>query len=243
MFVVALGVASLGCGASSTRTEPADRGAAVALAASEDRGATFAWMVGAWVTGDDPPTREAWFASGDHLVGVSRRAGPNGPSHELLRLDASGYTAAPPGQAITRFATASAVDGAARFENPQHDFPRWIRYRREGDALTAAIGNDDAPAATWEFRSEGVPEVRAEQTMQVCRDAEGLRVTLEGCTCPGELACAALEGELIVALYDDGCDACITAEARCAGELPDLAEGACEPRRSTVLMPPHGVGL
>lgn len=50
------------------------------------------------------------------------------------------YTATPSGQAETSFTSALVSDSIVRFENPAHDFPQRIVYRRIGtDSLLARI--------------------------------------------------------------------------------------------------------
>jgi hypothetical protein len=43
--------------------------------------------------------------------------------------------------------------GEAVFENPHHDFPQRIVYRREGKALIATVSlNDGSNAMSWRYR-------------------------------------------------------------------------------------------
>ena len=63
---------------------------------------------------------------------------------EQLRIfDRAGrtvYAAAPSGQAPAEFETAVTSDSLVTFENPAHDFPQRIIYRRRGaDSLIARI--------------------------------------------------------------------------------------------------------
>ena len=47
-----------------------------------------------------------------------------------------------------------ASDGtSATFENPAHDFPQRIQYRRDGDRLVATISaRDGSNAMSWTYR-------------------------------------------------------------------------------------------
>ena len=47
--------------------------------------------------------------------------------------------AAPSGQPSARFKLMKVADNEARFENPEHDFPQRIIYRRNGDSLVGRI--------------------------------------------------------------------------------------------------------
>jgi len=78
------------------------------------------------------------------MIGVSRTVS-NGKTTEyeflLIREGANGleYVAKPSGQAEATFTAARASASEVVFENPAHDFPQRIIYRKEGDALKAAI--------------------------------------------------------------------------------------------------------
>ena len=49
------------------------------------------------------------------------------------------FVAAPSGQKEARFKLMSVSEREARFENPAHDFPQRILYRRDGDSLVGRI--------------------------------------------------------------------------------------------------------
>jgi hypothetical protein len=59
----------------------------------------------------------------------------------IIRQGAQGldYVAKPSRQPETTFTATRASANEVVFENPAHDFPKRIIYKREGDALTAAI--------------------------------------------------------------------------------------------------------
>ena len=78
------------------------------------------------------------------MMGVSRTvAGTRTTEWEFLMIrEGSGgleYVAKPSGQAEATFTASRASAGEVIFENPAHDFPKKIHYKRDGDALTAAI--------------------------------------------------------------------------------------------------------
>ncbi len=195
------------CGASSGASAPP----------AEDR--SLGWLAGTWrAPSEGGWTEEAWAIDGDGLLGLNRTLDAEGrvTHHELLRVDAAGYVAAPAGQAVTRFGWDARADASARFANPAHDFPRWIAYRRDGASLVASIGGETRePAASWTFARVGEPPARAEARARACREGDGLRVRLEGCGCTPTLRCAALGGALVVAVTDRTCDACVAIEGVC----------------------------
>lgn len=108
------------------------------------------WMAGCWEqrAGERVAT-EMWMPpAGGMMVGASRTVSRGAArAYEHLRLHASDgrlvYTALPSGQKETAFT--SAVLGASptdsiTFENPAHDFPTRITYRRVGsDSLVARV--------------------------------------------------------------------------------------------------------
>lgn len=49
------------------------------------------------------------------------------------------FIAQPSGQAEARFKLVTASEREVRFENPEHDFPQRIIYRRDGDSLLGRI--------------------------------------------------------------------------------------------------------
>lgn len=82
---------------------------------------------------------------GGAMVGVSRTVARDAlRAWEFLRIvPVAGvltYVAQPSGQAETSFAATSVSDTLVVFENPAHDFPQRIEYRRVGaDSVVARI--------------------------------------------------------------------------------------------------------
>jgi hypothetical protein len=82
---------------------------------------------------------------GESMLGMSRTVrGDSLIEYEQLRIGARAghavYFAAPSGQKPSEFTAASVSDTLVTFENPQHDFPQRIIYRRRGaDSLIARI--------------------------------------------------------------------------------------------------------
>lgn len=106
----------------------------------------FSWLTGCWtMTRGDSVTEEHWLKPfGGTLMGISRTVkGGRTVEHEFLQIrDVNGklaYVAKPSGQAETTFTLKTFTDGEAIFENPGHDFPQRILYRRTADGVTARI--------------------------------------------------------------------------------------------------------
>lgn len=106
-----------------------------------------AWLGGCWEMRRGPSvTQEVWMApSGGAMLGMSRsvvRDTVREWEHLLLGPSPSGlaYTAKPARQAETSFAATVISDTLLVFENPAHDFPQRILYRRRGaDSVIARI--------------------------------------------------------------------------------------------------------
>ncbi|HMN96523.1 MAG TPA: DUF6265 family protein [Phycisphaerales bacterium] len=121
---------------------------------------------------------ETWLpGSGAALFGVNRAIGDDGRVRfEFLRIercDQGGiaYIAMPGGGPATAFMLRSpaeangrgagrdgppgSVEGHAIFENPEHDFPTRIEYRRSGETLVATISGEvegRSVARSWTWR-------------------------------------------------------------------------------------------
>jgi len=125
------------------------------------------WIQGCW-QGDDAGTRitEQWTTpDGGTMLGVSRTV-KNGKTvaYEfiIIRENEAGevhYVAKPSGQAEAAFKLVRAGDREAVFENPGHDFPQRIIYRREGDgSLYARIeGTAQGQPKAVDFPMKKVP--------------------------------------------------------------------------------------
>jgi hypothetical protein len=68
------------------------------------------------------------------------------------------YHAHPSGQASAVFLSTSVTESSALFENPEHDFPQKVGYRRAGDALVAWVeGTAGGKVRRVEFPYRRVP--------------------------------------------------------------------------------------
>jgi hypothetical protein len=121
----------------------------------------LAWMSGCWqrTARQGPIIDEQWMTPrGKSMLGMSRTVrGDSLIEYEQLRIGARAghavYFAAPSGQTPTEFTAASVGDTLVVFENPQHDFPQRVIYRKRGaDSLIARIeGTTGATARGIDF--------------------------------------------------------------------------------------------
>lgn len=122
-----------------------------AVAGTDARIESLDWLLGHWHRTGLPVGRaghERWEAAGGGLAGVGtlQRDGAT-VFEEKLRIEADGsdvfYVADVPGNAApVRFRLAEQSASSVAFENPDHDFPQRIAYRRDGERLLASISGD-----------------------------------------------------------------------------------------------------
>jgi hypothetical protein len=106
----------------------------------------LAWLGGCWeLTRNGRHIVEQWTPpEGGTLLGMSRTVN-NGKTSEyeflLIREGAAGleFVARPSGQTEATFTSVRVSAEEVVFENPQHDFPTRISYRRNGNGLLAAV--------------------------------------------------------------------------------------------------------
>jgi hypothetical protein len=116
--------------------------------AQADPFAAVAWMAGCWAQqGREAGSVEQWMApAGGLMLGMARTV-KNGRVIEFefmqIRAEADGqlsFIAQPQGRPPTAFKLLRQGAAEAVFENPGHDFPQRVAYRREAaDRLTARI--------------------------------------------------------------------------------------------------------
>jgi len=119
---------------------------AVGIRAADTPAREFDWMAGHWCSkSDDTLIEEFWLPDeGDVAVGVGRTVkGDKTVSVEFMRIETrdgvTSFVALLPGQAPTAFKLTASGKHWARFENPQHDFPRRVEYRQTDSGLHAEI--------------------------------------------------------------------------------------------------------
>ncbi len=119
-----------------------------------------AWLQGCWETSTAERTiEEQWMAPRSaNMVGMSRTVRRNAlVAYEFLLLREAGdrleYESHPSGQRSATFLSTMVSEVMVLFENPEHDFPQRIGYRREGaSSLVAWIeGIDKGQARRIEF--------------------------------------------------------------------------------------------
>ena len=128
-----------------------------------------AWLSGCWeMRVRDRLRMEMWMPpAGGTMMGASRttRAGVV-REYEQLRLHTSGdtliYSALPSGQSLADFRSTLISETSLVFENPTHDFPKKIVYRRVGaDSIVARV---EGPGPNNTSRGFDVPMTRASCT-------------------------------------------------------------------------------
>jgi hypothetical protein len=152
----ALGVSALGVSVS-----PA--------AAQQDLLQQAGFLAGCWeARSGERTTMEMWMPpAADLMVGGGRTTlGGNTRDYEHLRLhERDGrlhYTAIPSGQRETTFSSTKVSGELLVFENPEHDFPQAIIYRRVGvDSLVARI---EGPGPNQTTRGFDIPMRRVSCT-------------------------------------------------------------------------------
>ncbi len=140
-----------------------------ALGAQDTALGRAGWLAGCWeMRTPNRVTMEMWMPPmGDLMVGASRTvAGTIARAFEHLRLRAHGdtlvYTAIPSGQRETDFRSTAVSADSLVFENPAHDFPQRIVYRRSGaDSLVARV---EGPGPNGTTRGFDLPMQRVSCT-------------------------------------------------------------------------------
>lgn len=120
----------------------------------------MAWLKGCWIQAKpNGAVEELWMAPGGGVMLGLGRTVRDGKlrDYEFVRIvEADGslaYMAEPSGQARATFPLKSLTADEAVFENPDHDFPQRVIYRRRGpDAVTGRIeGQIDGQAKAIDF--------------------------------------------------------------------------------------------
>lgn len=139
--------------------------AAIALAAAQAAPAAepdLDWLAGYWLSCEEGvEVSETWSdRRGGIMLGSTITSGDDSFGWEQTRIEADSeglsFHAQPRGQAPASFRLVRSAPGEAVFENPAHDFPQRVIYRRDGDRLTGRIegraqGRDQA--MEWHYRA------------------------------------------------------------------------------------------
>lgn len=107
----------------------------------------MAWLKGCWIqTKPNGVVEELWMAPGGGvMLGLGRTVRDGEPrDYEFVRIVEAGgslaYMAEPSGQEKATFPLKSLTTDEAVFEDPTHDFPQRVIYRRLGpDAVTGRV--------------------------------------------------------------------------------------------------------
>ncbi len=121
----------------------------------------LAWLAGTWIQEKAGVTvRETWLAPLDGVMsGASQTNRPGRPARVefmTIRAEAAGatFTAHIPGQPPTPFVLIPGSVDQVTFENPAHDFPQRVIYRRCGHDLCARIEgrvNGNLRSQDWRY--------------------------------------------------------------------------------------------
>jgi ketosteroid isomerase-like protein len=130
-------------------------------AMSEDNKSTESlhWLAGHWCTDQgEASVEEIWLPPrGGVLIGMGRTSTANQiKGFEFLRIanvkGVQNFIAQPGGGPPTHFARTAGGEDWVRFENPEHDFPQRIEYRRNGDQLNAEVAGPGQNGEEAAFR-------------------------------------------------------------------------------------------
>lgn len=110
------------------------------------------WLAGHWCSRDAKESSEEYWlpARGGIMLGLNRSVARNRTSFEFMRIEFTGkgarFLGQPSGAPPTSFELVDAGARQVTFANPQHDFPKRIRYARNGETLTARVddGREDS---------------------------------------------------------------------------------------------------
>jgi hypothetical protein len=136
--------------------------AALALQAPSPGQPDLDWMAGYWLQCEEGrEVAELWTTRrGGVLLGLSVTTGRQAFGFEQVRIETTydgetmQYVALPRGaQGETVFRMSRAGPQEAVFDNPAHDYPQRIHYRREGDLLIARTeGANGADGQEFRYR-------------------------------------------------------------------------------------------
>lgn len=137
----------------------------IGAAPGAERAEDLAWLAGTWLAeeADGSWTEERWATPrGGVMLGTSL-SGKGGEAgwFEYMRIARGeggrlAFHASPGGAPASAFPLVASAAREAVFENPAHDYPTRIVYRREGKVLSATIaGPGGAKARSWRFRKVG----------------------------------------------------------------------------------------
>ena len=98
-------------------------------------------MLGSWQNTSDS-TIETWDKTKEGLRGYSHFKHKPDDTLEQMYIKNSTFVAIPYRQTATEFKLVAKKSNYLRFENPKHDFPKFIEYYAIADSLIATIGDN-----------------------------------------------------------------------------------------------------
>jgi hypothetical protein len=118
-----------------------------ATSAADDSVADFDWLSGCWASEDqEAGSGEMWTTpAGGVLLGISRTVKEGRTvAYEFMQIRETApgkisFIALPSGQSRTEFPLISTREFELVFENPAHDYPQRVIYRREASRLIGRI--------------------------------------------------------------------------------------------------------
>lgn len=120
------------------------------------------WLAGYWLDCNDKAVSESWIDAGsDTLLGVGLTRAFTRTAFEFMRIakDADGkltFYGSPSGAPAVAFPVRRQGGSSVVFENPEHDFPQRVIYRREGEVLRARVEGTMGGKLTgmdWTYRA------------------------------------------------------------------------------------------
>lgn len=122
--------------------------------------AQLGWLSGRWVQeGPEGWAEENWTPPrGGAMLGTGRTGkGDAARSFEFMRIadgrDGTAFWGSPGGQAPVAFPLVEQGPNLVAFENPKHDYPTRISYRRDGNTLIATTsGPGGTNPQTWRYK-------------------------------------------------------------------------------------------
>lgn len=118
------------------------------------------WMSGHWVQAGpgEAWTEEYWTEPRDDIMlgtGLSGK-GLRVTSFEFMRIQGADFWGSPQGETPVAFRIVEMERNFVVFENPKHDYPTRISYRRDGKMLIATTsGPGGSNPQTWRYRKAG----------------------------------------------------------------------------------------
>ncbi|HEX8573248.1 MAG TPA: DUF6265 family protein [Allosphingosinicella sp.] len=124
------------------------------------RTASLEWLGGRWVQeGPEGWAEESWTEPrGGVMLGTGRTGkGDKALGFEFMRIadgpEGAVFWGSPGGKTAVAFPLVQEGPNFAAFENPKHDYPSRISYRREGKLLIATTsGPGGTDPQTWRYR-------------------------------------------------------------------------------------------